>query len=173
MMIPWKRLTLAWGAFHFFAILIGVLQMEKVIVQPSLFGRLMSFYGRISGARGGFAFFSVNVPNQLAIEFLVEEPHKVPYRLLLDDYFFPEMSIRYHRMVRVIESRFADPEMRRAVSASLAAYVLDRWSEAEKVTLIAKVILTTNLSDYRGGPVNQETEVYRATFSRTGEGSPR
>jgi hypothetical protein len=166
-----KRLALAWGAFHLSAVLIGVFQIEREVVNSGVVGRLLNLYGRFSGARGGFAFFSVNIPNQLTVEYLVEEVDQPPKRIdLAREFSGPlagEMRIRYNRMIRALESRYMDEPMRRAVAASLAAAVLDRFYQAHRVTLIAKVTLTTNLADYEGGSPNSEVEVYRASFERT------
>jgi hypothetical protein len=116
-------------------------------------------YQFLTGAGGGFGFFSPGVGNQLVIEF--EAGGK---RIALDKLVNQEISLRIGNMYRLFAYSYENEKVKRSVAASLAAAVFRRFPELKETTMVASLFRMPSLKEYAEGKRPGLEEMYRVTF---------
>ncbi|RZA06007.1 MAG: hypothetical protein EOP11_11395, partial [Proteobacteria bacterium] len=127
-----RRIYLGLGLFHCAVIASGIF--------PSWPGKIAAVakfrdgYQYLTGAGGGFGFFSPGVGNQLVIEFDVNGR-----RMALDKLVNQEVSLRIGNMYRMFAYSYGNEKVKRSVAASLATAVFRRVPDLKETTMIASL----------------------------------
>lgn len=157
--------VLALLGFHFILLLTGMFGVSFRKLGP--IGTALDTYGRLTGSRGSFGFFSPNVGNQLTIGFTVKTRDGKAIQTRLEDLVSKETAVRVGNMNRLFTQFLSQPRLRRSIATSLSTHVFERFPEALEVEFVADLFSFPSLSDYGRGIRAQSTPVYRATFRRT------
>jgi hypothetical protein len=152
-----RRIALGLGLFHLAVIATG-LATNWPGRNPALL-YLRDGYQFLTGAGGGFGFFSPGVGNQLVIEFEVEGR-----RIALDKLVNQEVSLRIGNMYRLFAYSYENEKVKRSVAASLAASVFRRYPALTQATMVASLYRMPSLEEWAAGKRPATEEMYRVTF---------
>ena len=126
-------------------------------------------YETVTGAGGGFGFFSPSVGQQLVLKFEVKNKQGETRELRLEHLVPGEAAIRLGNMFRFLAYSYKDKRLRRAIAGSFAAYIFNRFPDTAEVNVIGTAYRFPSLSEYRGGVAVEERPVYRIQFRRQTE----
>lgn len=150
--------------FHFSLMITGMLSLSFQKLGEA--GRWLDIYGRITGARGSFGFFSPNVGNQFIVKFEVEPKEGKTFETRLEDLVSKETSIRIGNMNRLFTTFFSKQLLRRSIASSLTTHVFEVHPNAKRVTFHASLFDFPSLQAYGHGARTVISPVYEATFER-------
>jgi hypothetical protein len=156
-----KNLAFSFAAFHLAVLSLGLFPYFPPPTWPRL-QAARDIYQALTGAGGGFGFFSPGIGNQLQITFETKPP--LPGPLALDQVVNGEVALRIGNMYRLLAFSYGDEKIKRAVAASLATAVFRFHPEITETTLIATIYRLPSLEEWRRGMRPESLEGYRATF---------
>jgi hypothetical protein len=154
-----KLLLLALAFFHLAVIASGIPHKDP---RSAWLRRAKGYYQIVTGAGGGFGFFSPNIGNQFRIRFEVSPA--APKPLELTSLVNHEVALRVINMNRFFVHHYEDEKAKRAIAASLTAHVFRAFPQAESVSFVASYYRLPTMTDYRDGKRPSSEEVYRARF---------
>lgn len=121
-------------------------------------------YEAVTGAGGGFGFFSPNIGNQFLVRFQMDGQGKaVEMKELVSD----EVSVRTINMNRYFVEKFENEKSKRAIAASLSAYIFNKFPNLKSLEFIVDFYKLPSIAEYREGQRPSTSEVYRAKFNLT------
>lgn len=116
-------------------------------------------YQFLTGAGGGFGFFSPGVGNQLVVEFEV-----AGRRVALEKLVNQEVALRIGNMYRLFAFAYENEKVKRSVAASLATAVFRRFPDLKETTMVASLYRMPSLREWAEGTRPRTEEMYRVTF---------
>lgn len=159
-----KILGVALALLHALVIVFGMLGQMPGNGSP--FFPFYYWYQRITGAGGGFGFYSPNIAREPVVEFEITDAYgvKTPYRF--QDQLPDEVTVRVNNMFRLIAKEFSDDAVIRSVAASMCAAVFNRVPSAESVRMEVLIHRIPTMADYAAGERPSRKSIYSAEFRR-------
>ena len=158
------KLIFAFFAFHFTVMALG---MAKVHVASMPFiEQTIFWYSRVTGAGGGFGFFSPDIPQEVMLSFDVETDDGKTVHTTLQEMTVPEVRFRLGNMIRLMMKTYKNERVVRSIAASLASRVFMQYPNAKTVTLEASIHEFPSMDQYREGKRTELKKIYTVQFGR-------
>lgn len=159
-----KKILYALALFHLAVLASGMTPLRKNSPEPAR--RAFSIYEALTGAGGGFGFFSPNVGQQVFVKFEIIDKNGTQKEIALEKMVSREVGIRLGNMFRLFVYSYEKENLRRSLAASFAAHVFESHPDAEQVTFRAYAFVFPSLIQHRDGERTKIEPVYSAAFRR-------
>ena len=166
-MRSFQRWLLLLLACHFALVVLGALQIS--LSSPGIVGRSLRGYSAATGAASSFSFFAPSVGSQLRTTFELVDERGDRYEEPISENGNREIVLRLNKIISVFWDEVTDERMRRGLSASLAAKVLDDHPDAKSIALRLDAFALPTMAQYVTGERPRWDLFYRARFVREGE----
>ncbi|HEY8272233.1 MAG TPA: hypothetical protein VIG33_15185 [Pseudobdellovibrionaceae bacterium] len=161
---PWLRIGIVAGLCHLTLVTLGAADIG--FSNQHWWGRVINYYGEISGSTFGYGFFAPGVSSQIRAVFdVVESDSRQTTRLLKDD-GNREIDLRIGDIIeQFIGEERKDPlEFQRALSASLSGAVFIEHPSAKSVTIRLEKFDPISMEEFRKGLRPSWVSLYSAKF---------
>lgn len=159
-----KKVFYALAGAHLLVLASGMTGWRKHAPRPLRLG--VNGYEAVTGAGGGFGFFSPNVGHQLVVSFEVQGRDGATRTVAMEDFLPREVAIRVGNMVRLFAYSYEKEKYRRSLAASFSANIFERYPEASQVKLLAYAYQFPGVAQYRDGQRPSMEPVYQISFRR-------
>jgi hypothetical protein len=133
-------------------------------------GRVLNYYGDLSGSGFYYGFFSPGVGFVIKASFEVRGADGKTILLQLDQGLSREEVLRVADIVDKLTEDCAEPQkLRRALTASLAGKIFSRYPDAQAVVVRIERFDPVSMKEFREGARAQWRPYYTAKFVRSRE----
>jgi hypothetical protein len=160
----WLKIGVVAGFCHLILVTCGAADIEL----PTKFflGKVINYYGELSGASYGYSFFAPGVTSQIRAVFdVVDRDFHHSTLELLDD-TNREIKLRIGDIIEQFSNEDQDDQMKfqRSLSASLSGTVFARYPGAKSVTIRLEGFTPISMEEYRKGARPAWIQLYSAEF---------
>ena len=157
-----RKYLLVWGLFHLFLALLGSLGVR--VLSIPIVGPPLEYYRILTGSDRGFGFFAPKVIGEPIIKIEKVDKNNEKTEVPLIASLNRESQLRVSSALGSLATHFSNPELRRAIGASIAGNVLKNHS-ANKVIITWEHHHVPPLKDYKSGERPVRKQLYRVIVS--------
>jgi len=151
------------GIVHLVLVAIGAMQID--LNRWGGWGRMIRFYGGLSGSISNYSFFAPEVGSPMRASFEVFEAGGKK-----TTEGFPEanreITLRLGNIVDIFHEELDERDARRSLAASWASLILARHPGARGVKVRVDAFAVPTMKEFSEGKAAAWTELYHATFLR-------
>jgi len=167
MVTRWQKLWLFLALVHVVFVGLGAF---NVPLTDAYFAPLYRYYGRVTGASSGYAFFAPGVGSQLRATFEVYDKQGALIATVpMEKGTNREADLRIGNIIGWFWKDSSDRAIQRSMTASWAGKIFGRYPNAAEVVVLLDEYTMPSMEEYRGGKRAQWEKYYKARFARKTE----
>jgi len=133
---------------------------------PPGVGEVLTYYGEISGAAGGYGFFAPGVHSQVQAVFDITDSQNHTVTVPILNGKVREVDLRVGDIIEQFYNEHVDnpKKYQRVLSASLCGAMFGLYPEAHSVRIRLEQLVPPSMEEYRNGVTRSWQKIYSAKF---------